>query len=168
MVLLTEYFQSDPARRKEFDVCLVENIKNDSIKQIILFIDNPSVNPTDNFLESDKIRIHRTPDRPTYQDFFAFCNSNLSGETCIIANADIIVGKDIDKAEAHPDFGNMFVALTRWDLAKKEDGTFSSTFFCPIEVSIMMPDASAVMPLNFKDPEGFYNYYLLNSVRSGF
>jgi hypothetical protein len=129
MILLTEYFQSDPARRKEFDVCLSENIKNDSIKQIILFIDNPSVNPTDNFLESDKIRIHRTPGRPTYQDFFIFCNSKLSGETCIIANADIIVGKDIDKAESHPDFGNMFIALTRWDLSKKEDGTFSSTFF---------------------------------------
>jgi hypothetical protein len=31
------------------------------------------------------------------------------------------VGKDIDKAEAHPDFNNMFIALTRWDLAKKED-----------------------------------------------
>ena len=128
MILLTEFFRKHPARNSEFDACLNENIKNPLITKIVLFIDDPSVEPDERFTKHEKITLHKIPSRPTYQDFFTYANQNFENEFCILANADIIVGQDIKQIESR-NSKEEFYALTRWDLKKKEDGTFSSVFF---------------------------------------
>jgi len=128
MILLTESFNAHPQRRAEYDTCLNENIKNSLISKIVLFIDDPGYSPDPKFADSNKVTVHRVSQRPTYSDFFNYCNQNFAGEICIVTNSDIIIGNDLEKLNDRP-WDNMFYALTRWDLKKKEDGTFSSVFF---------------------------------------
>lgn len=112
MNLLIEYFRSDDYQRhSEYLTCIHENLENQYIKKIYVFIsDDSKLN-----FESEKIEIIQREERPTYKDLFEFCNQNLKDEICIISNADIILDETLEYLES-ADLNNIFVALTRWEV----------------------------------------------------
>jgi hypothetical protein len=112
MNLLIEYFRSpDYQRHSEYLTCIHENLENENIKKIYVFIsDDSKLN-----FKSDKIEVIQREKRPTYNDLFEFCNQNLKGEICIIANADIILDDTISVVK-DTDLDKVFLALTRWEV----------------------------------------------------
>lgn len=112
MNLLIEYFRSDDYQRhSEYLTCIHENLENQYIKRIYVFIsDDSKLN-----FKSDKIEIIQREERPTYKDLFEFCNTNLKNEICIISNADIILDDTLSYVK-DANLDNVFVALTRWEV----------------------------------------------------
>lgn len=112
MNLIIEYFKSpDYQRHSEYLTCIHENLDNEHIDKIYVFIsDDSKLNFT-----SKKIKVIQRDTRPTYKDLFEFCNENLKEQICIIANADIIFDETISTLN-DADLSNVFVALTRWEV----------------------------------------------------
>ena len=113
MNLLLEYFNSsNHMRNGEYLYCLHQNLGNDLIENVYLFMEED----TELNFESPKIKKVISKDRPTYESLFKFCNENLKGEICVIANADII----FDDTLRHFKSINMdktFYALSRWEIS---------------------------------------------------
>lgn len=59
-------------------------------------------------------------ERPTFQDFFDYCNSNFYNEVVILSNADIFFDETIRKLK-EIDFGLHFVCLSRWEFESSEN-----------------------------------------------
>lgn len=112
MNLLIEYFKtSDYQRHSEYLTCIHENLENEYIDKIYIFIsDDSKLN-----FESKKIEVIKSDSRPTYKSLFEFCNQKLKGQICIIANADIILDESISALQ-DTNLENIFVALTRWEV----------------------------------------------------
>jgi len=108
--LLIEYFKpTNKERHQEYLTCLKENIKNTYISKIHIFTQGETPE-----LESDKISIIKSDNRPTYKDFFEYCNNNLNDEICIVSNSDIIFDNSL--GFINPDnIKGKFLALSRWD-----------------------------------------------------
>lgn len=112
MNLIIEYFKSsDYQRHSEYLTCIHENLENEFIDKIYVFIsDDSKLNFT-----SKKIKVIKRDTRPTYKDLFEFCNENLKNQICIVSNADIILDDSISVLN-QTDLTNIFVALTRWEV----------------------------------------------------
>lgn len=112
MNLLIEYFKSpDYQRHSEYLTCIHENLENEFIDKIYIFIsDDSNLNFT-----SKKIKVVKRKVRPTYKDLFEFCNTNLKDEICIISNGDIIFDDSLSILN-ETNLDNIFVALTRWEV----------------------------------------------------
>ena len=117
MILLIEYFvpQSEE-RHQEYLTCIEENLKNNHIDYIEIFISDDSELP----IKSDKIKINNLVQRPTYGDFFQFANKKYPDSICILSNADIIFDDSL-RYITKENMQKRFLALTRWDI--KEDGS---------------------------------------------
>jgi hypothetical protein len=113
MNLLLEYFNSsNHMRNGEYLYSLHQNLGNDYIENVYLFMEEDAEL---NF-ESPKIKKVINKERPTYKTLFDFCNENLKDQICIVANADII----FDDTLRYFDGINMdktFYALTRWEIS---------------------------------------------------
>jgi hypothetical protein len=112
MNLLIEYFRSpDYQRHSEYLTCIHENLENENIKKIYIFIsDDSKLN-----FQSEKIEIVKREERPSYKDLFEFCNENLKDEICIVSNADIIFDESLSVI-ANTELDKKFIALTRWEV----------------------------------------------------
>lgn len=120
MKLIIEYFKSTNQNRDvEYRSCINENIKNNLIEKIYVFISDDSILD----IKSDKIEIVKIDNRPTFHFLFEWCNSNLPEEICIIANTDIFFDSTIEHLN-NTDLTNTFIALTRWDLLLKDNQWF--------------------------------------------
>ena len=115
VLLVGFYATNSAARNKELIFSLKENEKNDCISRIIVF-NETNKNP----IESDKITYVDVSDceRMTYKDYFEYANEHLSGQRCILVNADIVVTEDIEKIESRC-LKNILVCLTRWEQGAK-------------------------------------------------
>ena len=123
MNLFIEYHESkDLRRRGEFLVCLNENLKNEHIKRVHVFVEHGS----ELNIISVKLFVNEVKERPTFKTVFDYCNEHLAGQTCIIACADIILGDDIKLLNTNID--NTFVALTRWNI-KYDGNKYSEEFY---------------------------------------
>jgi hypothetical protein len=112
MNLIIEYFKSDDYQRhSEYLTCIHENLENEHIEKIYVFIsDDSKLN-----FKSDKLEIVQIDKRPTYKDLFEFCNENLKDQICIISNADIIFDDTILNLKK-VNLLEVFIALTRWEV----------------------------------------------------
>jgi hypothetical protein len=111
MNLLLEYFTSDNKnRQKEYDICLHHNLRQDFIVRVIVFICDDSELPE----WANDATIVRCENRPTYNDFISYCDNNLTGEICILANGDIMFEKSLEQINKE-NLENKFLALSRWD-----------------------------------------------------
>lgn len=117
MNLLIEYFNShNHMRNGEYLYCLHQNLGNDYIKNIYLFMEEDAEL---NF-DSPKIKKVVVTNRPTYKDIFEYCNENLKDEICIVANADIIFDDTLRYFKS-VNMEKTFYALSRWEIST-EDG----------------------------------------------
>ena len=124
MNLLIEYFKSKNYQREtEYRSCISENVKNNLIKKIIIFIDDDS----DPQIQSDKIQIIRNKIRPTFKYLFEYCNLNFQNEICVISNTDIIFDETLSIVQ-NTNLDNTFLALTRWDIVPY-NGSYGLRFF---------------------------------------
>ena len=113
MNLLIEYFNSsNHMRNGEYLYCLHQNIGNDHIHDIYLFMEEDAEL---NF-DSSKIKKIIVKDRPTYKDLFEYCNQNLKDQICIVANADIIFDNSLRYFNS-VNFDKIFYALSRWEIS---------------------------------------------------
>lgn len=111
MNLIIEYFESEnPVRKSEYIQTLYQNISNDLIERIFIFISDDS----ELKVSSPKVKIVREEKRPTYRRFFEFCNETLDGEICVLSNADIVFDHTL-KHVNDIDMNGVFLALTRWE-----------------------------------------------------
>lgn len=117
MNLIIEYFvPKNKQRHQEYLECLQQNIDNEFITKIHIFISDDSVLD----IQSDKFIINKVDTRPTYEDLFEYCNENLKDEICIVANGDIIFTDKLSLINTIS-MENVFVALTRWELLFHEN-----------------------------------------------
>lgn len=110
--LFTSYFLVDePARQKELDKCLLNNLSNELIDNVYLILEYPIA--YDHF-NSEKIKAFYIKSRPTYETFFQFINIRSKDEDInIVANSDIYFDSTIQEAVKMR--ANECYALTRWE-----------------------------------------------------
>ena len=116
MNLIIEYFNSrNHMRNGEYLYCLHQNLANDLIDNVYLFMED------DAELNFDSPKIHRIvrDSRPSYQDIFEFCNQELQDQICIVANADIIFD-DTLRYFKNIDMTMQFYALSRWEISTND------------------------------------------------
>jgi hypothetical protein len=99
-------------RNGEYLYCLHQNLGNDLIDNVYLFMEEDAEL---NF-ESPKIKKVIRNKRPTYQEIFEFCNENLKDQICVVANADIIFDDTLRYFKSIKMEKN-FYALSRWEIS---------------------------------------------------
>ena len=116
MNLIIEYFNSpNHIRNGELLYCLHQNLANDYIKKIYIFMEE------DAELNFDSPKIERVvvKKRPTYQNLFEYCNSVMKDEICIVSNADIIFDDTLRYFNSI-DMTMQFYALSRWEITSSD------------------------------------------------
>jgi hypothetical protein len=116
MNLIIEYFNSrNHMRNGEYLYCLHQNLANDLIDNVYLFMED------DAELNFDSPKIHRIvrKNRPSYQNIFEYCNEHMKNEICIVANADIIFD-DTLRYFKNIDMTMQFYALSRWEISTND------------------------------------------------
>lgn len=110
--LIIEYYTpSNEDRNKEYLECIERNIKSKVFDSITVFIESGSDLPDD--IKSEVNAIYDV--RKTFAELFDYCNTNFDGDTCVIANTDIIFNNTLDIAKQHK-LKNTLLCLTRWDI----------------------------------------------------
>ena len=116
MNLIIEYFNSrNHMRNGEYLYCLHQNLSNDLIDNVYLFMED------DAEFNFDSPKIHRIvrETRPSYKDIFEYCNKELQDQICVVANADIIFD-DTLRFFKSLDMNKQFYALSRWEISTKD------------------------------------------------
>lgn len=117
MNLLIELFRPKDRRRDaEYLYSLHENLGNDFIEKVFVFIEPDTVI----HFQSDKLELIVRSQRPTYLDLFQFCNENLDGEVCVVANGDIIFNNSLEQL-SEISLDEKFLALSRWEAGEASD-----------------------------------------------
>lgn len=114
--LFINYFQSqNRARQDELHKCLWANIENKFIDKIYLITEDAFT------INNKKVEVIKA-DRPTYNDFFYYCNL-FKCQYSVIANADIYFDQTIERITEILT-NDRALALTRYDIDRAERSTF--------------------------------------------
>jgi len=114
------------ARLKEIQYVFENNLKNTAIKEIIVFFERYNeVKDTKeyNFLQSPKITIVDCKERQKYNLLIDYALKMDGKDKFIIANADIIFDKTINRINEITFNPNLLCMLTRWEILKKRNGS---------------------------------------------
>jgi len=111
-LLINFFASSEETRNKEYIFCLEENVKNEHIKNIFIFLEKEEHSPS---VDSDKIIKIVVDSRPTFQMLIDYANENLSEEVCMLANSDMFFDDTLSLVEK-ADLEKDFISLTRWDV----------------------------------------------------
>jgi hypothetical protein len=112
MNLFIEYYKpKNIARHGELLACLHENICNEFIDDIFVFVSDDSQLG----FNSSKLHLQRVGRRPTFRDMFEYMNALCPDEICITANADIAFDDSIDVLN-HTNLDNLFVTISRYNV----------------------------------------------------
>lgn len=139
------------ARNYEYNTCLLNNLKNECIEQLHLFIeDEYSLNILNDILETNshfknkvtKILFNK---QPLYSDFFEYSNENLKDKIVMITNSDIYLEcSDNDKLNNFVKNQKNIFCLTRheYDDSKPLIDNFCNShdsfiFHSPLNVDII-------------------------------
>jgi hypothetical protein len=117
-IIVQTYAESNPGRMTEYNTCLINNLNHFFIKNVYnLYESEDGID--DAVRNHPKYRGSKLNKRMTYQDAFAFANSNIvHGEIVGILNLDIYVAHAIDFSELSNvlSSGNVFLALSRHEI----------------------------------------------------
>jgi hypothetical protein len=137
-LVTTFHEEASRDRCEDFLFCLDKNLENNLIKKVFIFLeystDPLAINKQmHNKLKKDpRVRIKKIKDRPTFYDFFSFCNT-LKDELCIVCNGDIYFPKEDQqnlKLLSNQDYNKNCFVLTRYNLAKEtKNGGLKKNFF---------------------------------------
>jgi hypothetical protein len=132
-LVISLYNESNISRALELLFCLRENLNNKYINKVHILMENSDKSSyfllecinklMFTFGEKDKIKIIPFDRRPTFNDYFEYCNKNIEGNA-IVANSDIVYDDTLNKIENITE--NEFIVLTRYN---KYDDTFKIFHF---------------------------------------
>jgi hypothetical protein len=119
--LFIELFKSNNEdRQKEYYKVLENNINNNDIDMIYVFIDNDDILKDIN--KNNKLKFINIDSRLTFKTCFEYIRDNIENDIiCIISNADIYYDETLKKLD-QLDMNNLVVSLLRYDVAT--DGTY--------------------------------------------
>lgn len=122
-------------RNNELKTCIENNLNNNNVKKIHLYIDDPEALEYINKLNSDKINIIEFGKKPLYSDLFSYAINKLHNEICMVTNSDIYLSDcDLNILKKLDDNNTLF-ALTRHEhdfscpLIKNFNGSHDSFIF---------------------------------------
>lgn len=139
------------ARNDEYNTCLLNNLKNESIEKLHLFIeDEYSLNILNDILETNshfknKVTTVLFNKQPLYSDFFEYSNEKLKDKIVMITNSDIYLeSSDNDKLNNFVKNEKNIFCLTRheYDDSKPLIDNFCNShdsfiFHSPLNVEII-------------------------------
>jgi hypothetical protein len=110
------YIPKDPHRRKEVDLCFLNNIKNPLVSTFVIYFENEE----DMHLFSGHKKVVKRfhPDRMTYAFWLKATDKLPVGEVSILVNADIYLTESISHLLANAPYlqeTNKFIALSRYN-----------------------------------------------------
>jgi hypothetical protein len=121
-LVISLYNESNISRALELLFCLRENLNNKYINKVHILMENSDKSSyfllecinklMFTFGEKDKIKIIPFDRRPTFNDYFEYCNKNIEGNA-IVANSDIVYDDTLSKIENIIE--NEFIVLTRYN-----------------------------------------------------
>ena len=92
---------SSRRRQNELDVCFLTNLANPYISYVhVLLEDDDHIKAISAMVPEafvPKLRLHLIRHRPTFKDAFEYANGQLSGQLCILANADIFFDHSLSR-----------------------------------------------------------------------
>jgi hypothetical protein len=153
--LITQYYKDNSSeRQKEIDLCLEKNIENKHIDQIHLLLESEDVKIPTNY-QVDKVKITVIGKRWKFRDAFEYCNRELSGLVCIVANSDIYFDQSINHILRQRTFTGQFISLTRYDVTKENTLRFNewTASFCQDAWIFESP-----LPLNTIDTDYYFGW----------
>eukprot|EP01126_Amoeba_proteus_P007142 TRINITY_DN12544_c0_g1_i3.p1 TRINITY_DN12544_c0_g1~~TRINITY_DN12544_c0_g1_i3.p1 ORF type:complete len:522 (-),score=91.66 TRINITY_DN12544_c0_g1_i3:68-1633(-) len=113
--LVVQYYKdTSPQRQKEIDDALDLNIRCTAIDLIHLLLEHESDLP-EKYRNQPKLKVSLLGSRWLFSDAFKYCNQNLKGQVCIVANSDIFFDHTLFYLHRTPLRGKLF-ALTRTDV----------------------------------------------------
>jgi hypothetical protein len=129
VILVTQFYVPDNIERyHELEYCLNENIKNQSIDQIILTVEKRVL--TKLIPDHSKVKIVTVNKRPTYNNLFNLATEALNGSEglMIISNSDIFYKEeDINIIYERISEKEVF-ALSRWNFKPDEEPVHHNTW----------------------------------------
>lgn len=148
--LITSFYISrsnlelNDARNEELRQCLLNNLNNDFIEKIHLFIDDDEALQYIHTLNNSKINIISVGIKPLYSDLFGYAIYHLQDKICMICNSDIYLHScDINILNKLYEPNTIF-ALTRFEhnmsriQIKRFKGSHDAFIFkSPIDSSII-------------------------------
>ena len=118
IVLITQFYEpKDKGRKKEIETCLINNINNEDIYKIYLFVekDYKFINDLDSS-KKQKLVLIDTKDRLSFKQAFEYSNENIAKKNkdviVILANSDIYFDKTLKRLNNY-NLNKKFLALTR-------------------------------------------------------
>lgn len=112
---------NDSIRETELKTALNNNLENQSIHRIHLFLDKELDKEYIDSLATEKrekIVIIKIGSQPLYSDLFNYANENLKNEICLITNGDISLQTSIEPKFIYLLKNNYIFALTRYEQDK--------------------------------------------------
>jgi len=120
--LFTTYFKPESEdRQKELDYCLTQNLKNQYINKINIFLDQNTrssdlyrfFEEIDDYIYSNKLNFIKINRIPTYKDWIDYSIKN--NDISIFANADIYFDDSINKVYKYLEKPNSLMCLSRYE-----------------------------------------------------
>ena len=91
----------DVGRQRELDVCLLQNLANPYISQVHILLEKHEHVETLSALMPEafvhKLHLHMLGHRPTFKDAFEYAGTHLSGQLCMLANADVFFDHSLSR-----------------------------------------------------------------------
>lgn len=137
-IMVTTYHNKERSFRvAEIKKCFKENIKNNKIKKIIVFLEGFESEKIPEFLLHKKIIIEKIKSRPSFNFLLDFINKNLINQKIILSNSDIFFDKSLSFNEDR----KTFYCLTRhnfFDTGWKRHSLSFDTwiFISPVHIDI--------------------------------
>jgi hypothetical protein len=118
IVFITQFYEpKDKIRKEEIETCLINNINNEDISKIYLFVEKEYkfINDLDSF-KKQKLVLINTKDRLSFKQVFEYSNKNIVKKNkdviVILANSDIYFDKTLKRLNNY-NLNKKFLALTR-------------------------------------------------------
>lgn len=116
IIFITQYYvPKNEERKKEINECLINNLNNDIINEIHLFIEKDY---DFSFLENtnkNKLKLIKTDKRLSFYKAFNYSNDFSENDIIILANSDIYFNNTLSEIY-NLDYENKFYALNRYDI----------------------------------------------------
>jgi hypothetical protein len=132
-LFINYYLDKSEERQAELDFCLLENLSNELIDEVVCVVAPDGIAELKENLYGywDKITLVVTRKRPTFNDFFNLTRYFPSaGQLNIIANTDIIIPEStILLAPLYIKDQSTCLALSRWDIKTKKGFEKDATLF---------------------------------------
>ena len=149
--LIVQYYDAPtPERQKEVDTCLENNCKVQVVDRIYL-LNEKKYDLEERHLAHPKITQIVIGERLTFDIGFRFAALNLSGEICVIANADIILTETFSVLH-QKNLDDALVALARWNIEKDSKVTINGNTTGSQDTWIFTPPLPKLYPNGYLTP----------------